>query len=76
MSKLTKSQECTLHPPTSTADLYLGWNDMQWIMDGQVTETSVSKEELCLVPEESHFVLLNGMLTSFVSTLHFPFPNA
>ena len=69
MTKLTKSQECALHPPTPTADLYLGWIDMQWIMDGQVIEKTESKKELCLVPEESHFVLLNGNKQLFVQKI-------
>ena len=61
MTQLTQSSECTVHPPTPTAELYLGWNEMEWIVDGQVAESTISKEELCFVPEESHFVLLNGI---------------
>ena len=57
MTQLTKSEVCAEHPLNSDADLYLAWTEMQWIMDGQVRETTMSKEELCVVPEESHFVL-------------------
>ena len=60
MIKLTKSDACTVHPPSPTAELYLGWNEMQWNMDGEVRESTISTEELCYVPEESHFLLLNG----------------
>ena len=59
MIRLTKSEDCADHPLTTDKDMYLAWNDMQWIMDGQVTEMTMSKEELCFVPEESHFLLLN-----------------
>ena len=60
MIKLTKSDACAVHPPSPTAELYLGWNEMQWNMDGEVRESTISTEELCYVPEESHFLLLNG----------------
>ena len=52
---MTKSVVCAEHPLKSDKDL--SWTEMQWIMDGQVRETIMSKEELCVVPEESHFVL-------------------
>ena len=60
MIKLTKSDACAVHPTGPTAELYLGWNEMQWNMDGEVRESTISMEELCLVPEDSHFMLLNG----------------
>ena len=60
MIKLTQSDACAVHPIAPSAELYLGWNDMHWNIDGEVKESAISTEELCLVPEESHFLLLNG----------------
>jgi hypothetical protein len=66
MTKLTKSDDCADHPLASDADLYLAWNEMQWTMDGQVAETTISKESLCVVPEESHFLLLNCKTNNYL----------